>query len=128
MQFYTQLNYNRQCFKLKKCQIPYYKASIIQLKINFKNVKFFMLVLIQSSYFNVLPQQNLISPLRNYGSPCCLRWYRVCLQETCVQSPGWEDALKKGTANYSSIVAWKISWTEEPNGLQFIRSQRVGHN
>ena len=39
-------------------------------------------------------------------------------QETWVQSLGQEDALKKGMATHSSIVAWRIPWTEEPGGLQ----------
>jgi len=38
--------------------------------------------------------------------------------ETWVQSLGWEDPLEKGTATHSSIVAWRILWTEEPGGLQ----------
>ena len=40
------------------------------------------------------------------------------MEETWVQSLGWEDALEKETATHSSILAWKISWTEEPGGLQ----------
>ena len=36
-------------------------------------------------------------------------------QETWVQSLGWEDALEKETATHSSILAWKVQWTEEPN-------------
>ena len=40
------------------------------------------------------------------------------MQETQVQSPGWEDPLEKGTANYSSILAWRITWTEDLGGLQ----------
>ena len=39
-------------------------------------------------------------------------------QETQVQSPGWEDPLEEKMANHSSILAWKIPWTEEPGGLQ----------
>ena len=39
------------------------------------------------------------------------------LQETQVQSLGWEDLLEKEMATHSSILAWKISWTEEPRGL-----------
>ena len=50
------------------------------------------------------------------------------LQETQVQSLGWEDPLEKGMATHSSIPAWKIPWTEEPGGLQSMRSQRVGHD
>ena len=50
------------------------------------------------------------------------------MQKTWVQSLGWEDPLEEGTAAYSSILAWRISWTEEPGRLQSMRSQRVGHN
>ena len=50
------------------------------------------------------------------------------MQETCVQSLGWEDPLEKGTANYSSILAWRIPWTEEPSRLQSMGLPRVGHN
>ena len=41
--------------------------------------------------------------------------------------PGWEDPLEEGMAVYSSILAWRIPWTEEPDRLQYIGSQ-VGHN
>ena len=49
------------------------------------------------------------------------------MQETWVWSLGWEDPLEKETATYSSILAWKIPWTEEPGGLQSMGSQRAGH-
>ena len=49
------------------------------------------------------------------------------VQETRVQSLGWEDPLEKEMATHSSILAWKISWTEEPGGLQSMRSHSVGH-
>ena len=45
-----------------------------------------------------------------------------------VQSLGREDPLEKGMATNSSILAWRILWTEEPGGLQSIESQGVGHN
>ena len=45
-----------------------------------------------------------------------------------VWSLGREDPLEKGMATHSSILAWRIPWTEEPGGLQSIGSQRVGHN
>ena len=48
--------------------------------------------------------------------------------ETQVQSLGWEDALEKGVATHSRILAWRIPWTEEPGGLQSMGSQRVGHD
>ena len=46
-------------------------------------------------------------------------------QEMRVQLLGWEDPLEKDMATHSSILAWKISWTEEPRGLQSMGSQRV---
>ena len=50
------------------------------------------------------------------------------MQETWVQSLGWEDPLEKERATHSSILAWEIPWTEKPDGLQSIGSQRVGHD
>ena len=48
--------------------------------------------------------------------------------ETCVQSLGREDPLEKEMATHSSILAWRIPWTEEPGGLQSMESQRVRHD
>ena len=50
------------------------------------------------------------------------------MQKTWVQSLGWEDPLGEGMATYSSILAWRIPWTEDPGGLQSMRSKIVGHN
>ena len=50
------------------------------------------------------------------------------MQETQVQSLGWEDPLEEGTATHSSILAWKNPWTEEPSGLQSVGLQRVEHD
>ena len=50
------------------------------------------------------------------------------MQGTRVQSMGWEDTLEKEMAMHSSIVAWKIPWTEEPGRLQYIGLQRVGQD
>ena len=47
------------------------------------------------------------------------------MQETLVQFLGWEDPLEEGMATHSSILAWRISWTEEPGGLQSMGSQRL---
>ena len=44
-----------------------------------------------------------------------------------VRSLGGEDSLEKEMATHTSILAWEIPWTEEPGGLQFMGSQRVGH-
>ena len=48
--------------------------------------------------------------------------------ETWVRSLGWGDLLEKGTSTHSSILGWRIPWTEEPGGLQSMGSQRVKHN
>jgi len=50
------------------------------------------------------------------------------IQETQVQFLGQEDPLEKGMVTHSSIVAWRIPWTEEPGGLQSMGLQRVGNN
>ena len=50
------------------------------------------------------------------------------MQETWVRSLGQEDPLEKEMATHSSILAWRIPWTEEPGGLQSTGSQRVGHD
>ena len=50
------------------------------------------------------------------------------MQETWVQSLGLEDTLEKEMATHSSILAWRIPWTEKPSRLQSTGSQRVGHD
>ena len=50
------------------------------------------------------------------------------MQETRVWSLGWEDILEKEMATHSSILAWRIPWTEEPGGLQSMGLQRVGYD
>ena len=49
-------------------------------------------------------------------------------QKMCARSLGWEDPLEKERATHSSILAWRIPWTEEPGGLQSMGSQRVRRN
>ena len=53
--------------------------------------------------------------------------YLPAIQETWIRSLGWEDPLEKGKSTRSSILAWRIPWTEEPGGLQSMGSQRVRH-
>ena len=48
--------------------------------------------------------------------------------EAWVRSQGWEDAQEGRMATHSSILAWRIPWTEEPGGLQSMGSQRAGHD
>ena len=45
-----------------------------------------------------------------------------------IRSLGWENPLEEEMATHSSVLAWRISWTEEPGQLQSMGSQRVGHN
>ena len=76
-------------------------------------------------------------PLREgHGNPLQDSWASLeaqtvknlpAIQVTWVQSLGWGDPLEKGMAIHSSILAWRIPWTEEPGGLQFMGSQKVGH-
>ena len=71
-------------------------------------------------------------------APGRVRWYPTAqqagfsggsaMQETQGRSLGQEDPLEEGTATPSSILAWRIPRTEEPGGLQSMRSQRVGHD
>ena len=61
------------------------------------------------------------------------QWQRICLpveemQEIPVRSLGQEDPLEKEMATHSSILSWKIPWTEEPGGLQSMGLERIGHD
>ena len=61
-----------------------------------------------------------------FGPPCWLRWFRI--RQQCGKPGfdlGWEDSLEKGMATHSSILAWRIPWTEGPDRLQPMGSQRV---
>ena len=77
------------------------------------------------------------SPGKGIGYPLQYSWASLvaqtgknpsAMQETWLQSLGWEDPLEEGMATHSSILAWKIPWTEEPGGLQSMGSQRVGYD
>ena len=50
------------------------------------------------------------------------------MQERQARSLGWENPLEEETATHSSILAWRIPWTEEPGGLRFMGPQRVRHD
>ena len=50
------------------------------------------------------------------------------MRATWVRSPGWEDPLEGGMATHSSILAWRIPWTEQPGGLQSMGSHRAGQD
>ena len=79
--------------------------------------------------------QGLLSYYRHViNGVCSYYWASLVAQmvknlpamwETWVRSLGWEDPLEEGMATHSSILAWRISWTEGPGGLQSLGSQRV---
>ena len=70
---------------------------------------FYSRVIIQCCYYWVSPVAQTVKNL-------------PAMQETWVQSLGQEDPLEKGMAAYSSILAWRVPWTEEPGGLQSMGS------
>ena len=67
---------------------------------------------------------------QQYGASLVAQKVKIlpAMQETQVQSLGWEDPLEKEMAMHSSILTQRIPWTEEPSGLQSMGSQRVGHD
>ena len=65
-------------------------------------------------------------PLQYSWASLVAQLVNICLQcARWVQSLDWEDPLEKGMATHSSILAWRIPWTEEPDWLQYMESQRV---
>ena len=77
----------------------------------------------------IVPQVNQVN-VEVWGLPWWLRRSSVCLAmpETQVQSLGWEHPLEKEMATHSSILAWKIPWTEESGSLQPMGLQRIRHD
>ena len=69
-----------------------------------------------------LPAMNLLRVISIAGKES------PAMQENWVQPLGWKDPLEKRMATHSSILAWRIPWTEEPGGLQSMASERVGHD
>ena len=83
-------------------------------------------------YFSFIPSfllQQFTEPLL-YGSSLVAQRLKClpAMWETWVQSLGWEVPLEKEIATHTSILAWRIPWTEERGGLQSTGLQRVGHN
>ena len=110
-----------KCFLFSKIHI-FTKSYISKLALNFLNFLFltFSFKICFISYF----------PIFSYRSTSVAQMVKnlPAVQEIQVQSLGWEDLLEKGMATHSSILAWKIPWTEEPGGLQSMGLQRVRHN
>ena len=71
----------------------------------------------------------IVSYSLNWASPVAQTVKNLpAIQETWVQSLGWEDPLEKGIATHSSILAWRIPWIEEPGRLESMGLQREGQN
>ena len=66
--------------------------------------------------------------LKGFPSGSAVKTLPASIGATWVQSLSQEDPLQEGIATHSSLLAWRIPWTEEPGGLQFIGSQRVRHD
>ena len=93
---------------------------------------------VQPTVVNLYIPQRIHSPAGGHLEHCPfhsgLPWWlrmvknRPAVQETQVQSLGWEDPLEMGMATHSSILAWRIPWTEEPGGLQSMGSKKIFHS
>ena len=72
------------------------------------------------------PERASVIPARSISGGTVVRIHLPMkeMQQTKVRSLGWEDPLEEGTATHSSVLAWKIPWTEEPGRLQSMGSQR----
>ena len=72
---------------------------------------------------------NWVTSLSLWASRVAQRLKRLPpMRETWARSLGWEDLLEKEMVTHSSILAWRVPWTEEPGRLQSTGSQKVGHN
>ena len=104
--------------------IPWTVACQGPLSIGFPRQEYWHGSLFPSS--EELPDPGIERPGRASGKEPRLTMQET--QETWVRSLSWEDLLEKEKATHSSILAWRIPWTEELGGLQSIGSQRVRHD
>ena len=76
------------------------------------------------------PLTSLIRALYILGASLVVQTVKLlpAMWETWVRALGWEDPLEKEMATHSSILAWRIPWTEKLGGLQSTGLQRVGHD
>ena len=87
-------------------------------------------LLLKTNFSQLLAHLFLRDYFVSYGASLVAQTIKnlSAMKETWVRSLGQEDPLQKGMATHSSILAWRIPWTEEPGGLQSIGSQRIWHN
>ena len=81
-----------------------------------------------SKHFTDVHLHNLLSLFLRASLVVQMVKHLPAVRETWVRSPGGEDPLEKEMATHSSIFAWKIPWMEEPDRLQSVGSQRIGHD
>ena len=74
------------------------------------------------------PEEGIGYPLQYFGASLVAQMGKnlSAMQETWIRPLGWEDPLEEGMATHSSILAWRIPWSEKPVGLQSMGLQRVG--
>ena len=109
------------CLTMSSCSWPF--SPCLFLWVSMRNVKGNLNIRCSMSQLKVPSFLNLTASLvtqvvKNLPA----------MQETWVRSLGWEDPLEKEMTTHSSILAWRIPWTEEPGGLQSMGSQRVRYN
>ena len=109
------------------CPLSFPSQHHKKLLIWYREVKWKLLSRVR--LFVTLWTEEYQAPLSMRASLVAQRLKRLpAMRETWVWSLGWEDPLEKEMATHSSILAWKIPWTEEPGGLQSTGSQRVRHD
>ena len=112
------------------------KVKIINVFISSKN---FLVLFWSSSHLHLPTSRQSLSVTRVCVAKnlCLIFWASLVAQivknlpemrETWIWSLDWEDPLEEGKATHSSILAWRIPWTEEPGGLQSVGLQRVGYD
>ena len=116
---------------------PWTVACQVPLSMEFSRQEYCVLscsnktLLIETSTGAVLAHRS------QFANPYSISWASLVVQtvknlpatwETQAQNLSWQDPLEKGMATHSSILAWRIPWTEEPGGLQSMGSQRVRHD
>ena len=111
--------------------LPFHSAhGVLKARISSSCVPKLRSCMFESAYCKAPNQGKYLDKCYNvWASLVAQRLKRLpAMQETWVRSLGWEDPLEKEMATHSSILAWRIPWTEEPGGLQSTGSQRVGHD
>ena len=113
----------------KAISIFHFLALISFLLLQFYYSNYLFTVITQSS-LSCFPYFANISPFAGNGASLVAQRVKhlPAMWETRVQFLGWEDPLEKEMATHSSILAWRIPWTEKPGRLQSTRSQRVGQD